>query len=81
MKKRESTVERVASLTGRLNIGADEARVHLESGSASESELITRAAKLSAKGDGLQIDVLQEPVTDDTGAITGIDIVCRQKIG
>lgn len=79
MKKRESTVERVANLTGRLNIGAEEARVRLEPDSVDESELITRAAKLSAKGDGLQIDVRKESVTDASGTITGIDVICRQK--
>lgn len=79
MKKRESTVERVANLTGRLNIGAEEARVRLEPDSVDESELITRAAKLSAKGDGLQIDVRKESVTDASGNITGIDVICRQK--
>lgn len=79
MTKRESTVERIARLTGRLNIGAEEARVRLEPNSVDESELITRAAKLSAKGDGLQIDVRKESVTDASGTVTGIDVICRQK--
>lgn len=79
--KRVSIMHEVVGLAEQLRIGAEEARIHLESDRMHHSDAITQAINvLLTKGDGLKIDIRQEPIEGAYGGrVVGIDIVCRRK--
>lgn len=79
--KRTSIIHEVVGLAEQLRIGAEEARIHLEANRIHHSDAITQAINvLLTKGDGLKIDIRQEPIEGAYGGkVIGIDIVCRRK--
>lgn len=79
--KRVSIMHEVAGLAEQLRIGAEEARIHLDADRTHHSDAIAQAINvLLAKGDGLKIDIRQEPIEGAYGGhVVGVDIVCRRK--
>lgn len=78
--KRTSIVYEVVGLAEQLRIGADTARIHLGPDRMHHSDAIAQAINvLLTKGDGLTIDIRQEPIEGHRGILVGIDIVCKRK--
>jgi hypothetical protein len=79
--KRASFIYEVVGLAEQLRIGAEEVRLHLDADRIHHSDAIAQAINvLLTKGDGLKIDIRQEPIEGDRGGnIVGIDIICRRK--
>ncbi|MCY1365499.1 hypothetical protein D9M69_523460 [compost metagenome] len=79
--KRASIVHKVVGLAEQLRIGAEEVRIHLDADRIHHSDAIMQAINvLLTKGDGLKIDIRQEPIEGAYGSnVVGIDIVCRRK--
>ena len=79
--KRASIIYEVVGLAEQLRIGAEEVRIHLDADRIYHSDAIMQAVNvLLTKGDGLKIDIRQEPIEGAYGGnVVGIDIVCRRK--
>lgn len=79
--KRVSIIHEVVGLAELLRIGAEEVRIHLGPDRIHHSDAIAQAINvLLTKGDGLKIDIRQEPIEGACGShVVGIDIVCRRK--
>ena len=79
--KRASIIYEVVGLAEQLRIGAEEVRIHLDADRIYHSDAIMQAINvLLTKGDGLKIDIRQEPIEGAYGGnVVGIDIVCRRK--
>lgn len=78
--KRTSILYEVVGLAEQLRIGTDMVRIYLGPDRMHHSDALAQAINvLLTKGDGLKIDVQQEPIEGQRGILVGIDIVCTRK--